>query len=189
MHGDPVLAGEEALDVRPSSTFDPSRNRDTGHRHADPVDGARAVAQLVQHFLQLRDRAVALHSSSAAGLFAASLSRAERARASSSKPSGAAVPWASSVATRYANERNMPATSRSGIILRRRSAMLRAGSPSKSVTNQSSSNHSTCPRCRSPCVRIKWPPSAVGASLRVISRSSSALPTMPATESSSGSIA
>jgi hypothetical protein len=29
----------------------------------------------------------------------------------------------------------------------------------------------------------------VGASLRVISRSSSALPTMPATESSSGSIA
>ena len=54
----------------------------------------------------------------------------------------------------------MPATSRSGERLRRRSASGRAGSPSKSSTNQSPSAYSVWPRCRSPWWRMTRPPTA-----------------------------
>ena len=61
-------------------------------------------------------------------------------------PPGGSTPRRSGLAdAAYANERSIPATSRSGLRLRRRSGSERAGSPSKSRITQSSSAHERLP--------------------------------------------
>ena len=57
----------------------------------------------------------------------------------------------------------MPATSRNGDCSERRSARGRAGSPSKSMKNKSPSASRTCPRWKSPWMRIRMPGSSSAA--------------------------
>ena len=73
-------------------------------------------------------------------------------RARSSQPGGASAPRSRTTAeAAYANERSMPATSRSGERFRRRSGSDRAGSPSKSrITQSFEGARSVWPRWKSP---------------------------------------
>src|SRR5207249_4875583 len=52
----------------------------------------------------------------------------------------------------------MPATSRIGLLLARRSSSGLIGWPSKSMIATSLPQTSTCPRCRSPCMRVRGVP-------------------------------
>ena len=81
----------------------------------------------------------------------------------------------------------MPATSRSGERLSRRSGSGRAGSPSKSRITQPRSVSIVWPRCRSPCVRITRPPVPVAESDWSRSRTSWPRPAISAVGPSSGS--
>ena len=138
--------------------------QDPGDRDRHPVRAdVQLVAQLVHRLLELEDGEQPVER------LAARAGRAPGRRSRGSRrgtPRGRAPPSrrarrrrgaGSTAEAAYANERSIPATSRSGERLRRRSGSERAGSPSKSRITQSSSAQSVWPRWKSPWWRIIRP--------------------------------
>ena len=109
-----------------------------------PTAAARTLSELGRDERRVDRGEVAVEELAAGALLP--VRRQPRRRAASSTADAA-----------YANERSIPATSRSGERLRRRSGSDRAGSPSKSRITQSSSAQSVWPRWKSPWLRIIRP--------------------------------
>ena len=116
---------------------------DARHRDAHPVRAVvQLVAQLVHRLLELEDGQQLLHPVAArrqqrrVGGVRGRRRGTRRAPAPPSPPAAPRRAGSPTADAAYANERIMPATSRSGERLRRRSGSARAGSPSKSSTTQ-----------------------------------------------------